>query len=62
MRETKNFSFKWDKDLNADRYIIHQWKEDKFVELVRIDNVNIASLIVPGNSMRDRESFRGKLS
>lgn len=44
--ETKQLNFKWDKDLSTDRYIISQCTEKSCRELVRIDNINIANIIL----------------
>lgn len=41
------FTLTWDKDFTADGYIITYQNKNKFTELVRVENVDITTIVVP---------------
>lgn len=40
-------TFTWNKDFQADGYIIKQKKASKFEELVRVENIDLTTIVIP---------------
>lgn len=43
----ERLKFSWEKEEEADGYSIQRYIEDDYIELVRIENINITSIIIP---------------
>ena len=60
----EEFILTWDKDFEANGYIVMHQIKDKFVELVRIENTNLTAIMLPsikkGTENHFRVSFYGK--
>ena len=50
--------FKWDKDMEADRYIVKQIMADETVELVRIEKADLTTIYISNVKQNEENHFR----
>ena len=55
--EKKNV-LKWNKDYQADGYIVAQHDDDKVIEIVRVENINITTIVIPNIKKGIENHFR----
>ena len=47
MVKQQKFFLEWEKDINADGYIIKRYADENVEELVRIENIDITAVYIP---------------
>lgn len=47
MKAKNGLTFEWDRDIAADGYIVKRQVGDEFIELVRIENIDLTTIMVP---------------